>query len=207
MGTMADDVAAVMDDASVDDAIVVGISMGGMIAQHVALRHRARVRGLVLLATTPGFLAGALPEPASLYRLLSIPFGGRRARQNLARLLLPRSKWDRAREIFQKWPTVMRDHPTPPSTFAAHVFAASTHFVAPRLERIDCPVLVVAGADDGLIPKKNAEALARRLPHAELDVLPDTGHAIFAEDEDLVRRLVVRLERKLSTGASQTRAA
>lgn len=207
MATMADDVAAVLDHAGADGAIVVGISMGGMIAQHVALRHRARVRGLVLLATTPGFLAGALPEPASLYRLLSIPFGGRRASRNLARLLLPESKWGRAREIFAEWPKAMREDSTPPATFAAHFFAASTHFVAPRLERIDCPVLVVAGAEDGLIPKKNSEALARRIPRAELEVLPETGHAVFAEDRDLLLRLVKRLEKRLATSSADIDAA
>ncbi|MBX3258451.1 MAG: alpha/beta hydrolase [Labilithrix sp.] len=197
MGTMADDVAAVLDDAGVDDAVVVGISMGGMIAQHVALRHRARVRGLVLLATTPGFLAGALPEPVSLYRLLSMPFRGREPSADMARLLLPPSKWGRAREIFRDWPAAMRDDPTPPATFAAHLFAASTHFVAPRLARIDCPAVVATGAEDLLIPKRNAEVLARRLPRAELELVPDTGHALFADDRDLVRRLVERLEQRL----------
>ncbi|MBX3203621.1 MAG: alpha/beta hydrolase [Labilithrix sp.] len=198
MGTMADDVAAVLDHAGVNDAIVVGISMGGMIAQHVALRHRARVRGLVLLATTPGFLAGALPELSALRRLLSVPFAGGDPTANMAHLLLPPSKWSRAREIFRDWPEAMRHDPTPPATFAAHLFAASTHYVAPRLARIDCPVVVAAGADDRLIPKRNAEVLARRLPQAELEVIPDTGHALFADDRDLVCRLVVRLEQRLS---------
>lgn len=200
MSTMADDVAAVLDDAGVDRAIVVGVSMGGMIAQHVALRHPDRVRGLVLLATTAGFLAGALPEVTALYYLLTLPFGGRRASINMARLLLPPSKWARAKEIFREWPSAMRDDPTSPATFAAHLFAASTHFVAPRLSRIDCPVLVCAGADDALIPKRNAEALVRRLPWAELELLPDTGHALFAEDRDLVRRLVERVEASISRG-------
>ena len=68
MSTMADDVAAVLDDAGVEGAFVVGISMGGMIAQHVALRHPTRVKGLVLLATTAGFLMGALPEAKALAR-------------------------------------------------------------------------------------------------------------------------------------------
>jgi 3-oxoadipate enol-lactonase len=201
MGTMADDVAAVLDDAGVDEAILVGISMGGMIAQHVALRHRSRVRGLVLLATTPGFLGGALPEATALYRLLSMPFGGRRASVNLARLLLPESKWGQAKEIFRDWPSAMRDDPTTPATFAAHLFAASTHFVVPRLQRIACPVLVVAGADDMLIPKRNAEVLARHIPRAELELLKDTGHAIFVEDRDLIRRLVTRLERSIGVAS------
>lgn len=198
MGTMADDVAAVLDDVGAEEAIVIGISMGGMIAQHLALRHPRRVRGLILLATTPGFLAGALPQAASLYRLLSLPFGGPRASRNLARLLLPESKWERAREIFADWPSAMRDDPTATGTFAAHLFAASTHFVAPRLSKIQCPTLVVAGADDMLIPRRNAEILARRIPRAELELLPDTGHALFADDRDLIRRLVVRLEELLA---------
>jgi len=200
MSTMADDVAAVLDDAGVEHAIVAGVSMGGMIAQHVALRHPHRVRGLVLLATTAGFLAGALPEAMALYYLLTLPFGGRRASLNMARLLLPRSKWERAQEIFREWPRAMRDDPTAPGTFAAHLFAASTHFVVPRLSKIDCPVLVCAGADDALIPKRNAEALVRRLPWAELELLPDTGHALFAEDRDLVRRLVERVENAIARG-------
>src|SRR5688572_9775404 len=127
MGTMADDVVAVLDHAGIEAAFVVGISMGGMIAQHVALRHPTRVRGLVLLATTAGFLMGALPEARALSRLVSLPFGGPRAGTNLVRLLLPESKWDRAKEIFRDWPKAMRDDPTTAWTFGAQLFAASMH--------------------------------------------------------------------------------
>ena len=204
MGTMADDVAAVLDHAKVDAAFVVGISMGGMIAQHVALRHPDRVRGLVLLATTAGFLLGALPEATALQRLLSIPFGGPRAAKNLTRLLLPESKWDKAKEIFRDWPDAMRDDPTAPRTFAAHFFAASTHLVTRRLRDIRCPAVVVAGAHDALIPLRNAEVLARGIPNAVLEVLGDSGHAVFADDRDLVRRMVVRLEKSIEKGLEAT---
>jgi pimeloyl-ACP methyl ester carboxylesterase len=61
MAAMADDVAAVLNAAGVQRACIVGISLGGMIAQHVALRHPARVAGLVLLATTAGFPHARLP--------------------------------------------------------------------------------------------------------------------------------------------------
>jgi pimeloyl-ACP methyl ester carboxylesterase len=200
MGTMADDVVAVLDHAGVDSAFVVGISMGGMIAQHVALRHPSRVRGLVLIATTAGFLLGALPEAAALGRLLSLPLGGPRAARNLSRLLLPESKWHRAREIFQDWPSAMRDDPTSAGTFAAHMFAASTHLVTRRLRHIECPAVVVAGAHDALVPLRNAQVLAELIPNAELEIVAETGHAVFAEDRDLVRRMVVRLEKSIEKG-------
>jgi 3-oxoadipate enol-lactonase len=204
MGTMADDVVAVLDHAGVDAAFVVGISMGGMIAQHVALRHPSRVKGLVLIATTSSFLLGALPEAAALARLLSIPFGGPRAAKNLGRLLLPESKWPQAREIFRDWPSAMRDDPTTPGTFAAHLFAASTHLVTPRLKSLRCPAVVVAGSHDVLVPLRNAQVLAREIPGAELEIVAETGHAVFAEDRDLVRRMVVRLEKSIEKGLDAT---
>lgn len=205
MGTMADDVVAVLDDAGVDTAFVVGISMGGMIAQHVALRHPDRVRGLVLLATTAGFLLGALPEAKALARLVTLPFGGPRAGTNLVRLLLPESKWPLAKEIFRDWPKAMRDDPTVPWTFGAHLFAASTHLVTRRLSKIECPVVVVAGRHDQLIPFKNAQVLAKRIRRAELEVVEDAGHAVFAEDRDLVRRMVVKLEKSIEKGLAAVR--
>ena len=207
MGTMADDVIAVLDHAGVDQAFIVGISMGGMIAQHVALRHPGRVRGLVLLATTAGFLMGALPEATALKRLLTLPLGGPRAATNLTRLLLPESKWGRAREIFRDWPLAMRDDPTLPHTFAAHLFAASTHLVTRRLRQIQCPAIVVAGSHDSLIPLQNARVLAKGIPRAELEIVEETGHAVFADDRDLVRRMVVRLEQSIEKGLRAAEAA
>lgn len=204
MATMADDVVCVLDHAGIDRATVVGISMGGMIAQHVALRHPDRVRGLVLIATTAGVLMGALPETKALARLLTLPLGGPRAGTNLVRLLLPESKWEKAKEIFREWPRAMREDPTSPATFAAHFLAASTHLVTRRLSRITCPAVVVAGRHDSLIPLKNAEVLARRIPRAELEVIEDASHAVFAEDRDLVRRLVDRLERSIEKGLDAT---
>jgi pimeloyl-ACP methyl ester carboxylesterase len=203
---MAADTAALLEALEIERAHVLGISMGGMIAQHVALRHPSRVRGLVLLATTAGFLLGALPEATALKRLLSLPFGGPRAAKNLTRLLLPESKWERAKEIFRDWPNAMRDDPTAPGTFAAHLFAASTHLVTRRLRDIRCPAVVVAGAHDALIPLRNAEVLAREIPDAELEVIADSGHAVFADDRDLVRRMVVRLEKSIEKGLEATGA-
>jgi 3-oxoadipate enol-lactonase len=196
-GVMADDVARVLDHAKVDSACVVGVSMGGMIAQSLALRHPSRVRGLVLLVTTAGFLTGALPRVSAVAQLCSLPFRGRNAGRNLARLLLPESKLPRAREIFRHWPSAMHEERPVPKTFAAHLFAASTHFASPKLEKIACPAIVVAGKHDRLVPPRNSEVLARRIPGAELEVIDDASHGLFADDPDLVQRMLTRLEAKL----------
>ena len=71
------------------------------------------------------------------------------------------------------------------------------HLVATRLASIRCPTIVAVGAADTLVPPANAAAIASRIPGAELEILADTGHALFAEDRDLVRRLVARIEAKL----------
>src|SRR5258708_4772752 len=78
MATLADDVAAVLDEARIDRAHVVGISLGGMIAQHVALRHPSRVSGLLLLATTAGLPYARLPRARAIATLVGLPFAGRR---------------------------------------------------------------------------------------------------------------------------------
>ncbi len=204
MGTMADDVVAVLDHAGAEGAFVVGISMGGMIAQHVALRHPSRVRGLVLLATTPGFLMGALPEAKALGRLFSIPFGGPRAGAEPHAPALAGVEVGPREGDLRDWPKAMREDPTSTRTFLAHVFAASTHLVGGKLHRIKCPAVVVAGSHDTLIPLKNARVLAEKIPLAELEILEETGHAVFADDRDLVRRMVARLEKSIEKGLEAT---
>jgi pimeloyl-ACP methyl ester carboxylesterase len=204
VAAMADDVAAVLADAGIRRAIIVGISMGGMIAQHVALRHPDVASGLVLLATSPGVGLAVPPRPGAMALLMSLPLGGSRASRSLVRLLLPPSKWESAREIFRDWPNVMRDDPTSSATFAAHLFAASTHYVGAELGRIGCPVVVAAGTEDVLIPSKNSEKLAKRIPNAELVLVEGAGHALVAEDRDLLGRLVARVEARVARGTAES---
>jgi pimeloyl-ACP methyl ester carboxylesterase len=195
MGRMADDVIAVLDACGEKRAIIVGISMGGMIAMHCAIRHPDRASGLVLLATTPGLPLGRLPTLHALAALLYTPFvRGKRVRW-VDRILLPEHALDRAAQLLERWPEAFRNDPMLPRVFFSHLVAASLHSVGHALGRVRCPAVVIAGEDDILIPPVNAARIARRIPHAELQVLPGVAHAIPAQDETVIQRAVVLIDR------------
>ncbi len=195
MARMADDVAEVIALTGSAPAIVVGISMGGMIAQRLAIRHPDKVRGLVLLATTPGLPAAVLPAPRTIATLLSAPLqrkgGGASRRYN--RLLLPEAELDRAHVHFARWPAALAHDPLRFSTFLAQFFAVMTHWTGDALRRIDCPAVVVHGAEDILVPPRNGERIARRIPNASLEILPAVAHAVPMLDSAVVQRSLRKL--------------
>lgn len=194
MAALASDVIAAMDAAGVDRAVVAGISFGGMIAQHVALRHPDRVTGLVLLATTPGLPHGRPPAVEVIRTFLRLPFAkGREASKHLVRLMIPDREVHRARELFARWPEAVKADPIERLTFLAHLSAVLGHSTGFRLRKIQCPTVVVGGAEDVLIPPHNARALAKLIPGAHLEILEGVGHAIPMLDRDVVRRAVRRL--------------
>jgi 3-oxoadipate enol-lactonase len=198
MTAMADDVAAVLDAARIEHASVVGISLGGMVAQHVALRHPRRVSGLVLMATTAGVPHARLPKMRAVATLVSLPVlqrvrGPAQVGRSLARLLLSEKDVPRARELLAHWPAAMRAEPMSPRTYFAQLAAVLGHSTGFRLKRIACPTVVVTGDDDVLIPPHNSRAIARLVPGAHLEVLRACGHAIPASDPDCVQRALDRL--------------
>jgi 3-oxoadipate enol-lactonase len=195
MGTMADDVAAVLDHARIERAYVVGISLGGMVAQHVAIRHPSRVAGLVLLATTAGFPHVRLPSPLTLARFLALPVGGAFRMDHVgptfARLLLSKADVPRARTLLAGWPTALQTEPTSLAVFTVHFGAIVAHSAGSGLRRITCPTVVVSGDDDVLLPAANSRVLARLIPGAHLEIVPG-GHILTANDPECVRRSLDR---------------
>lgn len=198
MAQMADDVRAVIDDAGCDRATIVGISMGGMISQNVAIRHPSKVEGLVLMATTPGLPLGRLPGPTALQLLVRIPFTkGRKAGELMARLLLPPSKQPRFGELFSRWPEAFAHDPQDPRSFYLQLGAISLHSTGAKLATISAPTMVVAGREDILVPPVNSQRIAAKIPGAELELLDGVGHAIPAEDPAAIERAIGRVWARL----------
>jgi 3-oxoadipate enol-lactonase len=196
MGSLANDVASVLDHAGIAQAYVVGISLGGMVAQHVALRHPSRVAGLVLLATSAGFPHMRLPRAAALANFLALPFSGRlRPRggvaESFARLLLAERDAARASELLADWPSALHAEPTSLRVYLSHFASMLGHSTGFRLKRITCPTVIVTGDDDSLMPLDNSRLLARLLPGAHLEIVPG-GHIVPASDPECVRRALDR---------------
>ncbi len=206
MGTFADDVAAVLDAAGIDRAVVAGISMGGMIAQHVAVRHPARVEGLVLLATGPGAPHGRIPGPKTIRALVGLGTGSSDL-EAFARLLLPEKHLHRAGDLLARWPAALRENPTPPLHFVAQLLAAAFHSTGFSLKDVRVPAIVVTGDEDLLVPPANSVILARLLPDAELHVLRGVGHAIPLLDEGVVHMALRRLRERRAVTGQDGRAA
>jgi pimeloyl-ACP methyl ester carboxylesterase len=180
---LAGDAVRLLDALGVDSAHVYGASMGGMIAQELALRFPERVRGLVLAGTTPGGPRAIRPALGELSVLLAETAGTLRdpGRPWLAALLF--SKQYRAEQ-----PARVREllayfarHRASPRGLTAHFWASVYHDTVSRLHRIQAPTLVMHGEHDVLSPLANARLLAESIPQAELAVMPGAGHACALE--------------------------
>jgi len=197
MADMADDVVAVLDALGIRRAVVAGISMGGMISQHVALRHPERVAGLLLMATWPGLPYGKLPPLRTLNMLVDSAIRRPRTIDPLAHLLLPEHLHSSAPTLLRDWIDLVREARPSRKAFLGQFAAIGTHSTGHKLERIEIPVRVVTGDEDRLVPPRNSEVLASRIRGAGLEVLPKVGHAIPLIDRQVVHRNVARLRSSL----------
>jgi pimeloyl-ACP methyl ester carboxylesterase len=200
--------AGLLRGLAVAPAHAYGLSMGGMIAQELAIRFPERVRGLVLGGTTPGGPRAARPTLRELGALGSAYAGGYR---------------DGARSWLGEWvfsDGVRREHPERASELLrhfgrhrataqgvwAHWWASVYHDTLSRLHGIEAPTLVMHGEQDAMAPVSNARLLADRIPDAELCLVPGAGHAYMLErPQESLDLLTDWLDRRGPIGAGAPR--
>jgi len=176
------DVLALLDSLGVERVHVVGVSMGGFIAQKLALDHPDRVERLVLCATTCGGPRAVRPDPGlwadftGLWRLprdkaqevcLRAYFGPRFPRED------PRA----ANLVVKRHLELL----APPETLLAHARACRTFDESARVGGIRAPTLIAHGSDDVLLPVENARLLVSFIPGARLVIYEGAGHGFIIE--------------------------
>jgi pimeloyl-ACP methyl ester carboxylesterase len=194
---MAADALAVIDAAEVPAAHVVGISMGGMVAQQLALDHPDRVRSLALLCTSPGGSSGGPPWRLLASAALRPAFGHARTWG----IVVPALYGERARRempdrLAQDLET-RGEEATPALTAWAQMAGIARWDVRDRLgELAPLPTLVVHGEADALVPVEGGREIAARIPGARLVILPEVGHLLTTEAEaEVAAALLGHLDR------------
>ena len=188
---MAQDVLGVLDEAELDRVHVVGTSLGGMIAQELALAVPDRLGGLVLAGTTPGG-SPAFPFPAQTVALLARAaslepeVALRRFVENALAPATVATQVELVERIMQHRLATEQA----PAAWAAQAAAGASFDIFARLSGISSPTLVLHGSEDRVVDPRNADLLAEHIPHARAEIVPGTGHLLFWEAPDRFVELV-----------------
>jgi 3-oxoadipate enol-lactonase len=188
---LAADTVAVLDAAGVEGAHVFGVSLGGCVAQELALSYPDRVRKLVLASTSPGG-PNAHPMPARGMEA----FGRFPTMEHEAglRLLVETSLGEhgvRERpELVDEIYAYRLSHTPPLAGWQAQAFAGATFDAYDRVASIDKPTLIIHGGDDPVVDVRNSDLLAERIPGARVHVIPDRGHLMVWEEGETLAPVV-----------------
>lgn len=187
---MADDTAGLMDALGIDRAHVIGISMGGMIAQELALAYPERVSSL--------HLGCSLARPDGYMLALNASWREMRARLGREAMLRALGLWLFAPATYDERPELVEAvlqnslaNPDPQSLtgFLRQSEAVAAHDTLDRLGAVRVPTLVSVGEDDILVPPRFSRELAARIPGAALRIVKGAGHGYFLERADTFNEL------------------
>jgi len=180
---LADDAAHVIEALGFERTSVLGWSMGGFIAQTLAVQHPDRINKLVLLSTDPGGTDADVASTAVWSQLIDISGTPHEQARRLLSLLFPS---DVADPFYREYGDIVgavraRLSPELVKRQAAAMDAWHRTAVGDRLREMTAPVLIATGSEDVVIPPSNALKLVNALPCAWLAQFPRGGHAFMAQ--------------------------
>jgi len=201
---MARDAAAVLDAAGASAAHVIGASMGGMIAQELALRFPERVRSLLLACTSHGGLLAKWPR---FVRPRGIKWGeAQRRERELAMAPLLYAKDTPIERIHEDLDIQCACNWSFQGFFSqfSGILMWTSYL---RLPKIRVPTLVIHGDKDRLVPIENGRVVAARIPGAEFRLIPNAGHVLTTDQPELCKRLMVDFLRQIRSAESAAGAS
>ena len=198
LSDMAKDAVGLLDALNIERAHVVGMSMGGMIAQTMAIEHPSRVRSLTSIMSTTGNPRVGRPKTSVVVRALKLTGGSKETfadRQAALFKLFSGSLYDELeiREVAKL--SLERDF-TPDGTARQMAAIMASPDRTPQLKKLNVPTLVVHGLEDGLVQPSGGYATTKAIPGARLLAFPDMGHnlpqARIPEILDEIKRNTLR---------------
>ena len=188
---LATDALALLDALEVESAHVVGISMGGMVAQEVVLQAPERVRTLTLGCTFPGGPEARMTDMEVVGMLAEAVLSGDEERATRAGYeVMIAADYASRPGAYELYVEVASQHPAPLPVLMAQLGAIMSHDTSERLGDVRVPTLVLHGTEDRLMEPLNGELIARLIPGARLELLEGSGHMFFWEQPERSARLV-----------------
>jgi pimeloyl-ACP methyl ester carboxylesterase len=188
---LAADAAELLEALEIERAHVLGISMGGMVAQELALTAPERVETLTLGCTYSGGEGSRFTDDAIVQDIAAAILSGdaeRKIRTGWSYNVSP--AYAAGEGNLERFTEVAELYPVPLAIVIAQVQAILAHDTSARLAQIVAPTLVVHGSEDQLLPVTNGELIAGRIPGARLELLEGVGHLFFWEQPERAAQLI-----------------
>ena len=188
---MADDIIWAMDQLKIEKADIYGVSMGGMIAQHIAIDYPERTNKLVLSVTGAACNSQIKECIERWLNMVDHNQNMELMKDNVISMYTD--------EYCRKnlWMVKFTGHIKPKSYHRFKVMSKAilNHHTLDHLHEIKCPVLIIAGGKDKVVTPEASYQMKECIPHAELMVYPDYGHAVYDEAKDYDAKILEFLKK------------
>jgi 3-oxoadipate enol-lactonase len=189
---MAEDASGLLSAIGIDSAHVLGISMGGMIAQELALAHPGQIRTLTLGCTYCGGEGSALAAPEVMQRLgEAMMSGDRQLALRVAWEINVSAQFAADADAYARFLAISEQRAVAVPVVMAQLQACTAHDTRERLAGLQADTLVIHGSADQLLPALNGRLIASLIPGSELEMLEDIGHLFFWERPQYAAELII----------------
>lgn len=204
MEIFAEDLKIVLDESKVESAHILGVSMGGMIAQKFAVTYPDRVRSLILVGTHHGGKDIELPPMETLQAMFGPTPPHITSERELYRYRMKyafsRAWYERNQELVDRLINLRIESPQPPEAYLNQASAAINFDVSTSISRIEIPTLIIHGDEDMVVPVGNAYKIHTKIKSSTLVIFKGSGHLVnierHREFNELVRRFIKAVEKR-----------
>jgi pimeloyl-ACP methyl ester carboxylesterase len=184
MDMLAKDTIGVLDSLNIENAHILGISMGGLVAQQIAISYPEKVRSLILVSTHFGG-SNHVPIPDEIVALLvALPtetISYEQAREMRYKATFSQQFLDENKELMKQIDAWVIQHSTPLYAQVHQSSATAAFDSESDLGKVTVPTLILQGSNDITILPKNSELLAEKIPHARLKFIEGAAHFVIVE--------------------------
>jgi len=189
---MADDTVGLMNALGIQQAHVLGVSMGGRIAQELAIEYPQRVKSLILAATSTKMPPREKHVFDTAARMLKEGVSAETHLRNLMPWTLTEKFFENQAQVTWSINAMLANpHKQPTYAFIRQFNACAEHDTANRIGRIKAPALILVGREDLFAPVRLSEELAAQIPNAKLVVVDGGGHGFNVEARDKFNQAVL----------------